>query len=67
MNERKELFRLANIALGIMAPILISGAVLLRSASEALQHCFVLLGFILLVAVFFALDERNQRRKRSGQ
>ncbi len=67
MNGRKELFRLANIALAITAPIFLIGAILLKNTDGAVQQGFAMFVFFLCAAIFFALDERNKRRRRRDQ
>jgi len=67
VNERRELFRRANVSLAISAPILFAGAIFLRNANEAVVQTFALAWFFLPFAIFFVLDERSKRRGRRDQ
>ncbi len=60
--ELKRRARYANIALAVMAPALIIGAILLRHAAEGVQQAFGLATFFLGLALFLVLDVRYERR-----
>jgi hypothetical protein len=67
MRELPERLRTANIALAVIAPILVTGMILLRDASEAILQAFGMLMFLLAIALYLVLDERARRRQNNDQ
>jgi hypothetical protein len=66
-NERKRLFRYANIAILVGAIILFGGVLLFHDAGEGAMQLVALVGFFFPFVVLHGLDERAKKRDRRNQ
>lgn len=67
MNELRELFRYANIALAITIPILVVGAFLLRDAPEGVQGGFGLFIFVFGLVLLHVVEAYAKHRRKHDQ
>lgn len=57
----------ANVALAVIFPITLVGAIVLRNASEAVLQLFALVCLFAVFALFYGLDVRSGRREKRDQ